>query len=55
MYSGQLLLKLGDPLRLLLRLSSRHLLLLVLARDVGLLPSALGPSLEQVGAAALLS
>ena len=55
MHPGQLLLQLGNPLRLLLRLSSRHLLLLVLAMDVSLLPSALGASLEQVGAAALLS
>ena len=54
-HSVQLLLELRDSLGLLTGLHGGQLLLLVLAMDVSLLPSTLGASLEQVGAAALLS
>ena len=50
LHAAQLLLELGDALLLLLHHGLAQLFRVVLALDVGLLPSALGPDLEEVGA-----
>ena len=49
LHAAQLLLELGDALLLLLHHGLAQLFRVVLALDVGLLPSALGPDLEKMG------